>query len=245
MKKLTKILKLLIMNFVVLIVLLLVMQNGVYSSSFKFSLESSTTVLKPGDSVIVTMKIGDIVDVNNLGINTVEAVLEYDSNVFEIVTIDDMSGKNSWVITYNTQEKNFLVSNMISGIKEEQEIGYIKFKVKENISETKTVIKFKNIKSNDGKDLIPEEDRQIELTISQNDSNQSGSGTSIGKSSTKSGNGTSANTNSASKTSENKINDIALTQIPKAGKRESFIFVAILMGVVAIFTYARYNKIDK
>ena len=213
------------------VMVLMIIKSDVYSSSFKFSVIASKTRLKPGESTIVTMKISDIVDSNNLGINALESILEYDVNVLEVITPDDMTGKNNWTITYNAVEQNFLLSNIISGVKEEQEIGEIKFKVKENIGETKTIIKFKNVKSNDGNSLMTETDKEIELIIYEDEEEKN----QLIK----------INENTSTTGKVEYKNDTASMPIPKAGKSAKVILMISIMIIIGIFSYMRYKNIDK
>lgn len=57
------------------------------------------------------------------------------------------------------------MSNIIAGVTKEQTIGNITFKVKKGVAPQKTVIKFTNIKSNDGEQLISTEDINVEIEI--------------------------------------------------------------------------------
>lgn len=200
-------------------ILSILISGVVYASSFKFNVSASKTKLKPGEETTITMKISDIVDVNNLGINTLESVLEYDKNIFEVITTSNMEGKNNWTITYNQQEGNFLVSNIISGIKEEQEIGQIKFKVKENVGKTTTKIKFKDVKSNDGTNLMTGVDREVEIVIDWENSNNSNAIQIPTYGNTASG------------------------KIPQTGEGNGIVAMLAILGIVTIVSYVGYRKI--
>lgn len=233
MKKLVKnSLKASIVILCMSVIVLMVIKSDVYSSSFKFGVTASKTKLKPGESTIVTMKISDIVDSNNLGINALESILEYDTNVLEVVTPNDMAGKNNWTITYNTVEQNFLLSNIISGVKEEQEIGEIKFKVKDNVGQTKTIIRFKNVKSNDGNNLMTETDKEIELTIYEDEAEEKNELIKVN-----------GNTSTTGKIEYK--NDTASVPIPKAGESTKIILIISMIGIIGIFSYMRYKNVDK
>lgn len=67
------------------ILIIFTITTKVYSSSFNFNVQSNTKYLKPGETVVITMKVSNI-DIEQPGINTLEAFLEYDENVFEKVT---------------------------------------------------------------------------------------------------------------------------------------------------------------
>ena len=73
-------------------------------------------------------------------------------------------------MTYNDEARahqgNFLISNIVAGIKTEQKIGEIKLKVKKDVKEgTNTEIKIKNITSNDGGEIVKESDKRISIKI--------------------------------------------------------------------------------
>lgn len=204
---------------IVFTMLSILISGGVYASSFKFNVSASKTKLKPGEETIITMKISDIVDSNNLGINAVESVLEYDKNIFEVITTSNMEGKNNWTITYNQQEQNFLVNNIISGVKEEQEIGQIKFKVKENVGKTTTKIKFKSVKSNDGTNLMNGVDREVEITIDWGNGN---------------------NTNTIQIPS---YGNTASGKIPQTGEGNGIVTMLTILGIISVVSYISYRKI--
>lgn len=227
MNKRAKILKNVILILTISVILTIVVKNSVYSSSFVFNVNATKTKLKPTEETEVVMKISDIVDVNDLGINALEAVLEYDTNVLEVVTVNDMEGKNNWTITYNQEAGNFLVHNMASGIKETQEIGRIKFKVKDNVAKkTKTIIKFKNVKSNDGKNLMYEGDKQVELIIDWDEQTKTEDDKKL----------------PTIPTIDEKKN-VAKGSIPQTGEEIGIVIVMLTIGLIAIISYIRYKKI--
>lgn len=215
-------------------ILIILIGNYVYASSFKCNIYATKTKVKPGEETNVIIKISDIVDVNDLGINALEAVLEYDSNIFEIITPSDMEGKNNWTITFNQQEGNFLVSNITSGVKSEQEIGQIKFKVKKNVGKTKTKIYFKQIKSNDGNKLIYEQNKEVEIIIDLDEEKEE----SIISSTDNIG-----STAKDLETTVKKVNDTAVGNLPQTG--EANILIAILaIAILGTISYIRYRKLQ-
>lgn len=157
---------------IALIVIAVVTIRIVNAMSWKFQVSADKTEARPGDNVYVSMKISDI-DMGDLGINAIESILEYDDNVFETVTRDDIKTQNNWTITYNQEagpkEGNFLISNIISGIKTNQDVGIITFKIREDVGPQETVIRFKDVKSNDGSNLVKEDDKEIRIKILENE----------------------------------------------------------------------------
>lgn len=127
--------------------------GNVYASSFNFTTSASSTTLKPGDTVTLELKVSKI-DVGESGINTIEAVLDYDKTIFEPVTSTSFAGLNNWSITYNGEEganKGKLVAVIVQeGVKVDQTIGKLTLKVKAGIKDSSTKVTFKDIKTNDG-----------------------------------------------------------------------------------------------
>ena len=208
-----------------ILVVLIGLKNYVYASSFNFNATASKTTVKPGEEVVVSIKILDIEDVNDLGINAIEAILEYDSNVFEAISSEDISGKNNWTLTYNAENKNFLAHNIVSGVKETQEIGQIKFKAKNNISsDILTNITFKNIESNDGTKIINETDKQVNFTIKVDEPINS-----VVEQQPK---------------IETKTDVKANQSIPQTGESENIMIIIGIATVVGLVSYIKFKKLN-
>ena len=150
------------------LVLVLTIAHIVYALSWKFNVKADKTRVKAGEEIAVGMQISEI-NMGDLGINAIEAILDYDDTVFETVEREDFEMENNWTMTYNQEagnrEGNFLISNIVSGIKQTQKLGEIKFKIREDAKPGTTVIKFKNVKSNDGRNLVSESNKEIEITV--------------------------------------------------------------------------------
>lgn len=164
MKKLT-----IIGIMIFVIVILITLSNAASTSIFKASLTSSTTTLKSGEEVTVTILVSDI-NMGDNGINTLEGKISYDKNIFEEVKSSAIQSLNNWATTYNDESSTlngkFLAVNLSSGVKESTKIFSVKFKVKSDISKTtETQIDFDNITSNDGVDLIDIGTKSVKLTI--------------------------------------------------------------------------------
>lgn len=161
MKRLTRII-------IFLIVILLFSVSYVQASSFNFQATASATTVKPGDTITISLGVADI-DAGELGINAIEAVLDYDENVFEPVTSESFTGQNNWSITYNDEsgenQGKFVAVIVQDGVTEDQQIATITLKVKEGIENQSTAIVFNNIKTNDGTTEIPSADRTININI--------------------------------------------------------------------------------
>lgn len=149
-------------------VILLSSISYVQAAGFSFLTEASATTVEPGDTVTIDLSVADI-DAGELGINTIEAVLEYDKNVFEAVSSTDFAGLNNWSITYNNEsgenEGKFVAVIVQDGVTENQDIGRLTLKVKEGVEDQATNIVFKGIKTNDGTNEIPTTDKTITINI--------------------------------------------------------------------------------
>lgn len=136
-----------------------------YASNYTFTANANKTTVNPGDEVTISLKVSDI-EAGKNGINVVETTLEYDTSLFENFEIID---KNDWKSTYNSNQGNrygkLLYTKMVTGVTEDQEIGILKFKLKDNLDEQETQIKLFQVTSNDGYELMNDGDKIITLKI--------------------------------------------------------------------------------
>lgn len=158
-----------ISKIVILFVLIILLSMGsVYALGFNFSATPSETTVKQGDTVTINFGISNI-DAGELGINTIEALLEYDKNIFEIVNSSSFEGLNNWSITYNGEtgenEGKFVAVILQNGVTKNQDIGKLTLKVKENATDGQTQIVLKGIKTNDGTTEIPTVDQNIKINV--------------------------------------------------------------------------------
>lgn len=225
---------------VMLIVLILsILIGNVYALSFKFNVTADKKEAKAGDEVAVKMEIADI-DMGELGINAIEGILEYDDSIFEIVRREDIETKNNWTMTYNEEagakEGNFLVSNIVAGIKSSQEIGTIKFRIRKDAKQGETEIKFKGITSNDGGNLVKEEDKKVVIKI-------------VGEKVVEEPTNTNTNTNilkpiDNTVVKNNTVKNVSQNDIPYTGGVGSVIKVAVvLVGIAGVVAYIKYKEI--
>ena len=155
---------------ILLVAIILFSAGYVYASGFNFLAETSTTTLEPGDTITINLGVSDI-DAGELGINTIEAVLEYDKEVFEAVTPTNFTGLNNWSITYNNEigenEGKFVAVIVQDGVTVDQGIGTLTLKVKDDVEAQSTSIVFKDIKTNDGVEEISTTDKTITLNVKE------------------------------------------------------------------------------
>ena len=136
-----------------------------YASTYKFSATADKTTVKPGDEVLISLKVSDI-NAGSDGINVVETTLVYDKNVFDSF---NFIPKNDWKHTYNSNAGErfgkLLYTKMITGVTKDEEIGVLKFKLKDELNISETEIKLLQVTSNDGYELMNDGDKIIKLKI--------------------------------------------------------------------------------
>lgn len=154
-------------RIIMAMIMMLIIGTASYSraSSFSFKAEANKVEVTPGEEVIIEMKVSDI-DMGEHGINVVEGNLEYDESFFSRM---EYINTNEWEITYNNEEGTrkgkFLIAKMAEGVKEEECVGKIKIKVREDISEGEGQVNIRTIQSNDGEALVDEGERVINVKI--------------------------------------------------------------------------------
>ena len=231
--------KIFILTIIVLITMFMLGIGGqvkATESSFKASLSASSTELKPGQEVTITMAVSDI-NMGDNGINTVEGIINYDKTIFEELTTSSVQSLNNWTTTLNTENSQmngkFLAANLSNGVKENMQIFSVKFKVKADAtSSTETTITYKDITSNDGTNLVSAGTKSVNIKINAGTSTQnSTSGTSTTTQAQ-----ASSNLQSSSATSTNivasKDKTGAKSILPRTGK--SAIGVSIIGIVIAV-----------
>lgn len=129
--------------------------TSINASGYDLSVNPENIKAKKGDILEVEIILKDI-DMGEKGINTIEGYIEYDEDVIENVEIIN---EKEWQMTYNNDTKSelhgkFLSVKNIDGVKEEEKIATLRFKIKDNIKKQKSQIKIKEITSNDGENLI-------------------------------------------------------------------------------------------
>lgn len=216
------------------IILITCLNSNIYASSFKITAKANTTTLKAGETVEITLTVSDI-DVGDLGMNALEGYIEYDENIFEPVTQENVTGQNGWSITYNSDNGKFLGVLLASGVNETTVVGTVKLKVKSGIQSTSTTVKFVNIATNDGVNLVEETDKTVNLTIGKENETQKPS----------------------TSTPHNEIiidnSDIVIDEtsatgnIPQAGNTKSIILLTTIIAIIVflIKIYSKYKNIDR
>lgn len=134
--------------------------------SLVFTPTPSSTKLNEGEEITITLELSDI-KMGQDGINTFGGKLEYDENVFEKVTSDDISSQNNGSIAYNDEEtakKGTFLATINTGTSKNQVIGIIKLKVKTNLKSQDTEIKFTSL-SSVAEDTVKLDDQTLKFSV--------------------------------------------------------------------------------
>lgn len=139
-------------------------------------------------------------------------------------------------MTYNQEagahEGNFLVSNIIAGVNAEQKIGEIKFKIKQDAKQGTTQIKFRNVTSNDGQNLVKESDKTITIKII-GETNNTNIVTPINNTN---------NTPEVPNVTNTNTNTVK-SNLPYTGANDFIKVALVLLSTVSIIAYIKYQKI--
>lgn len=131
------------------VVLIAVLSVTSFASAFSVNMTlNSTSRLKAGDYVVVTLKISSINAGN--GIDAILATLDYDKDVFEEVTEENFDNLNRWRVgLYYEVSQKFTVLRS-SKVNTPGDILKITLKVKDNINVNSTKITIKDISASGG-----------------------------------------------------------------------------------------------
>lgn len=133
----------------IVLVLFTIISLTNFVSAFSVSMElTSTSKLKAGDVVTVTLKISNV-DAGE-GIDAIVGALEYDKNVFEEVTEENFEDRNRWKVNiYSTQSQKFTVLKS-SKVNTAGEVLAITLRAKDTVNVDSTTITIKDITASGG-----------------------------------------------------------------------------------------------
>lgn len=131
-----------LMIFVILLCIIgnLKVQAATQIPDIEFDITSTIVDTENEKAVKIILSFGEFTEISENAIIGYEAVLEYDENIFENVTV---KGLNGWTATYADSTKR-IVGDPFTG-KENSEITEISLNIKENATIGLTTIKLNNI----------------------------------------------------------------------------------------------------
>lgn len=167
----------------IMIITILLLATNVFAvnDSFKTSLSTSSSTVKRGEEVTITISLKDIsIESGEKGIGAYSANIEFDSSVLEF---SKATGTDNWEAPF--YQDKMIVGNTNNGqvVKTNQDIGSITFKVKENATLGETTIKLAKFSGSSVANDIDVEDTTIKINVidknasgNNEDPNGSGSG---------------------------------------------------------------------
>ena len=218
--------------------------NAESGHAFKATVAPTTSTIKPGEEVTISVNISDI-NMGTNGINTVEGKIEYDKTIFEEVKSSNVQSFSNWTTTYNDESSTlngkFLSVNLSAGVKESVKIFSITFKAKQDITKTtSTQIKFNEITSNDGTDLISAGSKSVNITVNVDNGtveNPTDNSNEKNNDPVISGNTNTTKTSVSDKTQSKTI-------LPKAGLPTTIV-IALVLVVLAVVIFGIKNRTMK
>lgn len=235
----TKLKTLLTVSIMALILVISTISNA---ASVGMSL-SSNSKLKAGDTVTVTMSLGNI-DAGN-GIDTITAELNYDKNVFETVETSNLIASNSWTPTY-ASSTNMLTVLKNSKVTKGETVLTITLKVKSTLSVKSTTVTLKDIVVSGGRvqdggtgDINV---NNASVTINADSDAVSKNENTISNTTTT----TNTTTNTTKQNTTLKDNTVTKkTTLPKTGIEQGGVIAIVVIAIVGTFSYVLYKKTSK
>ena len=134
----------LIMTITLLTIINISYGEDTIGENIEVTLTGPTKLEINDESLTLTLKLGDFIEISDNIVLGYETVLEYDSNLFESV---EVKGLNGWTVSYSNDTKRIIGDT--TSAKANTEITQIVLKVKSNIQsdedDIKTNIKLNNL----------------------------------------------------------------------------------------------------
>ena len=258
MKK--KVLKIII----VAIMLMLTYSTIVSALSFTATMVPSSTTVAESKEFMITIKVSNL-DVGQNGINALSGYLEYDKNIFEVISDTNIEGYGNWNPTYNASNGKITLTTT-SFVKAEESVFQVVFKTKTGVTGKKGTISFKNIIATNSEQDILAQDVSTIITIGNETANTTNTTnttnnqsivpiiqTNTTKNNTSTKNNVvnkSANTTVKNKVNNtsvyvNKTNNVSSGDIPYTGTEDTVMYIMIVIVALSIIFYIKYQKINK
>ena len=232
----TKLKTLLTVSIMALILVISTISNA---ASVGMSL-SSNSKLKAGDTVTVTMSLGNI-DAGN-GIDTITAELNYDKNVFETVETSNLIASNSWTPTY-ASSTNMLTVLKNSKVTKGETVLTITLKVKSTLSVKSTTVTLKDIVVSGGR---VQDGGTGDISVNNASVTINADSDAISKTENTISNTTTTTNTTTNTTKQNttlKDNTVTKkTTLPKTGIEQGGVIAIVVIAIVGTFSYVLNKK---
>ena len=132
--------------FTILSMFILLLSGCVYGYSMQINGNINSNKLETNKEYEIKLNISKL-DAGN-GIDTITLKLEYDKEVFDKVSKNDISADNSWMVSYNDEKDAIIMQN--DKINKTGDLLTLKLKTKSNLKNDSTTILLKNIIASGG-----------------------------------------------------------------------------------------------
>lgn len=139
--------KVLITMLMALVIVSMCFVTSRAEASIKVNVNLDKTTVKAGETLIYTISTSDFVDIAGEGIFAVGGDLVYDREIFEPITLSDITGVNGWSSPQLNSDASMFYIDRTDFISTPGEVAQIAFHVKSDAVTTSDVeIRFNNIK---------------------------------------------------------------------------------------------------
>ncbi len=209
MRKITKIV------IMLMIVLVLISYVGVVNAASVGMTLNSSSKLKVGDNVEVTLKISNITA--GEGIDAIVATLNYDKNVFEEVSQNNFTGMNQWNVNLYATDTQIFTITKSAKVNTPSDVLKIVLKVKSPVNVNSTEIKIKDITASGGAvdvggtgDIVVQD---VKVNVLKEE------------------------------TTKPPVQDKPNTSLPKTGEEVWIMASIAVLSIVAVIAYVKYRNI--
>lgn len=139
--------KVLITMLMALVIVSMCFVTSRAEASIKVNVSMDKTTVKAGEEVVLTISTSDFVDIAGEGIFGLSVDLVYDREIFEPVTLSDITGVNGWTSPQLSEDASMFYIDRTDFTSTPGEVAKIAFHVKSDAATTQNVeIRFNNIK---------------------------------------------------------------------------------------------------
>lgn len=139
--------KVLITMLMALVIVSMCFVTSRAEASIKVNVSMDKTTVKAGEEVVLTISTSDFVDIAGEGIFGLSIDLVYDREIFEPVTLSDITGVNGWTSPQLSSDASMFYIDRTDFTSTPGEVAKIAFHVKSDAVTTQNVeIRFNNIK---------------------------------------------------------------------------------------------------
>ncbi len=135
-----------LVTFIITVLILMVCITTVQALSFGVKITPSATDVKKGESVTLVVGVNNL-DVGANGLNTFLATIEYDKNVFNTLTTDNVKSLNGWDSPTFNPDNGMILTAKGSFVNSESDILEITLTTKQTAPTGSTTVTFKDIEA--------------------------------------------------------------------------------------------------